>query len=168
MTDRQAALLNMTAGIVANYLQHNRIAPGDLPGLISLVHQALAVAGAPAAAAASPGEDVAVAKPTAAQIRKSITETHLISFEDGKPYRLLKRTLAVRGLTMAQYREKWGLPRDYPSTAPAYSARRSELAKARGFGTVGRVADVAQSGGDADIGAAPPEPAAAPIDETTL
>lgn len=76
----------------------------------------------------------ALDKPTKAQIKASITDDALISFEDGKPYKMLKRSLSLRGMTMAYYREKWGLPDDYPSVAPAYSARRSELAKANGLG----------------------------------
>ena len=46
----------------------------------------------------------------------------------------LKRHLSARGLTPAQYREKWSLPVDYPMVAPNYSKARSELAKASGLG----------------------------------
>ncbi len=64
-----------------------------------------------------------------AEARKSITADALISFEDGRPYKILKRHLASRGLTPASYREKHGLPPDYPMVAPNYSAARSQLAK---------------------------------------
>ena len=77
-------------------------------------------------------------KLTAAQIRKSVTPDALISFEDGKPYKTLKRHLTTRGLTLAEYKTKWGLPTDYPTTAPSYSARRSEMAKSLGLGSGGR------------------------------
>ncbi len=73
-------------------------------------------------------------KATAAQIRASIRSDALISFEDGKPYKTLKRHVAGAGLTLAEYREKWGLPSDYPSVAPEYSARRSAMAKSAGLG----------------------------------
>ena len=66
--------------------------------------------------------------------KKSITANHLISMEDGRPYKSLKRHLTARGLTPAQYREKWSLPLDYPMVAPNYSKARSELAKAIGLG----------------------------------
>jgi predicted transcriptional regulator len=67
-------------------------------------------------------------------IKKSITPDYLISLEDGKRYKSLKRHLAGRGLTPEQYREKWGLPWDYPMVAPTYSAQRSELARSLGLG----------------------------------
>ena len=67
-------------------------------------------------------------------IKKSMSASHLISMEDGRPYKSLKRHLTARGLTPAQYREKWSLPLDYPMVAPNYSKARSELAKAIGLG----------------------------------
>jgi predicted transcriptional regulator len=67
-------------------------------------------------------------------IKKSVTPDAIYSLEDGKPYKSLKRHLAGRGLTPAEYRNKWGLPTDYPITAPNYAARRSELAKTMGLG----------------------------------
>ena len=71
-------------------------------------------------------------------IKKSVTDDYLISMEDGKQYQSLKRHLATRGLTPDQYRAKWGLPNDYPMVAPGYSARRSELAKNLGLGSIRR------------------------------
>jgi predicted transcriptional regulator len=133
-------MLEMTTDVVASYLQHNRLSTSDLPGLIGAVHSALAGIDAPAAVVVD-----AVTKRTSAQIRKSIADTHLICFEDGKPYKMLKRTLTKRGMTMADYREKWGLPKDYPATAPAYSASRSALAKAIGLGSKGQAAKAAVS-----------------------
>ena len=140
MNERAPTMLEMTTDVVASYLQHNRVTTNDLPGLIQAVHDSLAGMDAPAAVVAD-----AVAKPTPAQIRKSIADTHLICFEDGKPYKMLKRTLSKRGMTMADYREKWGLPKDYPSTAPAYSASRSVLAKAIGLGSRAQAAKAAIS-----------------------
>jgi predicted transcriptional regulator len=75
-----------------------------------------------------------------AEIRKSIGADSLISFEDGKAYKSLKRHLSSRGLTPADYRARNGLPADYPMVHPAYSARRSELAKSIGLGAKGRQA----------------------------
>src|SRR6478672_2994636 len=70
----------------------------------------------------------------AVPIRKLITPDRLIGLEDGRPYQSLKRHLAARGLTPEAYRAKWGLPPSYPMVAPNYAQRRSDLAKARGFG----------------------------------
>ena len=67
-------------------------------------------------------------KTTPAQIRASITHEALISFEDGKGYKTLKRHLTACGLTPETYRAKWGLPSNYPMVAPGYSERRSAIA----------------------------------------
>jgi predicted transcriptional regulator len=119
-----------TAEIVASYVEHNTVSAGDLPGLIRTVYGSLVGVAQPAA-----GEPVAttVAR-TRAQIRRSFTADAIISFEDGKPYRSMKRHLAKHGLTPQQYREKWGLPQDYPIVAASYSAVRSEMAKRLGLG----------------------------------
>src|SRR6202007_2140384 len=76
-------------------------------------------------------------KLTPSQIRKSITPDAIFSFEDSKPYKTLRRHLAVRGLTPEQYRDKWGLPKDYPMVAPAYSEARAAMARSIGLGARG-------------------------------
>jgi predicted transcriptional regulator len=83
-------------------------------------------------------ETMAPDRKSKAEIKKSIGDVALISFEDGKPYKSLKRHLGTRGLTPENYRTKWGLPSDYPMVHPAYSAQRSELARAIGLGSKGR------------------------------
>ena len=71
----------------------------------------------------------------AVPVKKSVTRDYLVSLEDGKKFKSLKRALATRyGLTPDEYRAKWGLPADYPMVAPGYSAARSELAKQIGLG----------------------------------
>jgi predicted transcriptional regulator len=117
----------LAAGIVAAYVQHNALPAADLPGLIASVHGALAGLAQPAAPVAEP-----LIPPV--PIRKTVTPDAIISLEDGKPYRTLKRHLAGRGLTPEQYRQKWGLPVDYPMVAANYAAQRSELAKTNGLG----------------------------------
>ena len=67
-------------------------------------------------------------------VRAAITPDALISFIDNKPYKTLKRHLSRHGLDMAGYRERYGLPKDYPSVAPNYSAARSAMAKKLGLG----------------------------------
>ncbi|GJD63770.1 MucR family transcriptional regulator [Methylobacterium frigidaeris] len=133
MSDHDANPLDFVAlagSIVSAYVAHNSVPAADLPGLIASVHGALAGLGAPAAP-----EPVKLEPPV--PIRKTVTPDHIISLEDGKPYRTLKRHLAGRGLTPEQYREKWGLPRDYPMVAANYAAQRSELAKNSGLGRKG-------------------------------
>ncbi|MBO9543399.1 MucR family transcriptional regulator [Caulobacter sp.] len=129
----KATLIELTAEIVANYVANNVTPVSELPALIRATHDALAGIGAPPAPTVE-----AVSKATPAQIRKSITPEALISFEDGKPYKTLKRHLTTHGMTVAEYKAKWGLPNDYPTTAPAYSEARSQMAKALGLGQGGR------------------------------
>lgn len=73
-------------------------------------------------------------KATPKQIKDSVKPDGLVSFEDGKTYKSLKRHLTRRGLTPDEYRAKWGLPADYAMVSAEYSERRSELAKANGLG----------------------------------
>jgi predicted transcriptional regulator len=121
--------LRLAAEIVAAFVENNRLPASELPGLLTSVHRALETVGE---APETRGE---TSKPTAAQIRRSIRPDALVSFLDGKPYKQLKRHLGTHGLTPAEYRLRFGLPADYPMTAPDYSARRSELAKAAGLGS---------------------------------
>lgn len=132
--DGETDYLNLTAEIVTAYVSHNRIEGAALPGFIAAVHASLSVASAPVVVEAVE----TVARPTAAQIKKSITRDFLISFEDGKPYKSMKRSLSLKGLTPQEYREKWGLPDDYPMVSPAYAEARSALAKNMGLGVGGR------------------------------
>ena len=122
-------LAEMTVEIVAAYVAGNHLQAADLPALISRVHAAVSSLGK----SAEPGEPT-VEKVTPAQIRKSITPDALISFEDGRPYKALRRHLTTRGLTPEAYRAKWGLPVDYPMTAASYSETRSAISKAIGLG----------------------------------
>ncbi|MCJ2133010.1 MucR family transcriptional regulator [Methylobacterium sp. J-026] len=121
--------LELTADIVSAYVSKNSVRPADMAELITSTHAALTGLGNVGALAAPTTE-----KLTAAQIRKSITPDALISFIDGKPYKTLKRHLTGAGMTIEQYREHFGLPRDYPSTAASYSAQRSALAHSFGLG----------------------------------
>ena len=120
--------LELTADLVSAYVSHNALPASDLPSLIDAVHAALSQVSS--GKAEQPTEKPKPPIP----IRKSITPDHLISLEDGKPYRSLARHLAKRGLTPDAYRQKWGLPPTYPMVAPNYSKRRSELARALGLG----------------------------------
>jgi predicted transcriptional regulator len=120
-------VVELTASVVSAYVSNNSISSFDLPGLIASVHASIAGLSAPAVAQAPE-----LVPPVS--IKKSITPDYLISLEDGKRYKSLKRHLSGRGLTPDEYRAKWGLQRDYPMVAPNYAAQRSELAKSMGLG----------------------------------
>jgi predicted transcriptional regulator len=121
----------LTAEIVSAYVAKNALRAADIPDLIASVHRALQGLNAPQQVEPEKREPPV-------PIRKSITPDHLISLEDGRRYKSLKRHLAGRGLTPQAYREKWGLPRDYPMVAPNYAKQRSELAKSLGLGQIRR------------------------------
>jgi len=123
--------IELTADIVSAYVSNNSIPASELANLLASVHTA--VSGLAAGGTNKAAED-AVEKPTPAQIKKSITPDALISFEDGKPYKTLRRHLTLRGLSPEAYRAKHGLPTDYPMTSASYSAQRSELARSLGLG----------------------------------
>lgn len=126
-----ADIINLTIEIIAAYVTRNTLPARDLPELITSVHAALAGLGSSAPASAA---EERVEKPTPAQIRKSITPDAIVSFIDGKAYQTLKRHIGANGLDPQSYRERYGLPDDYPMIAPNYAARRSDLAKSLGFG----------------------------------
>lgn len=121
-------LIALTADIAAGFVTNNRIAIGDIGGMIASVHSALAGLGQPPAPAA-PDYVPAVT------LRKSLADpTRIISMIDGKSYALLKRHLTTQGLTPAEYRARYNLPADYPMTAPAYSEMRKAMAVKIGLG----------------------------------
>lgn len=142
----------LTAGLVSAYVANNPVPAPELAALITSTHAALTGLGNTGAPATLPAE-----KLTPAQVRKSITHEALISFEDGKRYKTLKRHLTSLGLTPETYRVKWGLPSDYPMVAASYSETRAAVARGIGLGRYGRVAArVAVAGAEKSKGAARP------------
>ena len=132
MADDSSELTALTADIVSAYVTNNEVAVADLASLIASVYTALGSTGVPE----EPSQpDRRVDK---AAIRKSMSEDYLTSFEDGRKYKSLKRHLTAAGLTPDEYRAKFGLGKNYPMVAPAYSAHRSSLAKSAGLGRKGR------------------------------
>ncbi len=139
-------LIELAGDIVAAYVSNNSVRPADLPDLIRTVHAALN--GLASGSTPVPAE-AEVEKPTAAQIRKSVTPDGIVSFLDGKTYKTLKRHLGTHGLDPQGYRQRFGLSADYPMVAPSYAAQRSALAKSIGLG---RVADRGQDEQSKDKG----------------
>lgn len=128
--DTKPTLIELASQIVAAYVGRNTVEQTDLPKLINTVHQALEQAASGTAA-----KDEAPEMKPAVNVRKSVTPDYLICLEDGKKFKSLKRHLRTHfNLTPEQYREKWGLPADYPMVAPNYATSRSRLAKDMGLG----------------------------------
>lgn len=126
---RSSELLALTTDIVASHVSNNTVAIADLPSLIQQVYAALSGLGTmPAPATVRPQPAV--------PIKKSVMPEHIVCLEDGKKLKMLKRHLKTRyNMTPEEYRERWGLPSDYPMVAPAYAQQRSDLAKKIGLGT---------------------------------
>lgn len=119
----------LTTRVVAAYLQNNALPRSEIAGLITGVHAALAEA------EQGPAEAVAEAPTPAVSVKKSVTPDAIICLDCGKACKMLKRHLATgHGLTINEYRAKWGLPRDYPMTAANYAQQRSEMAVRIGLG----------------------------------
>ena len=121
-------LLELTTDLLAAYVSNNTIAPDTLPELIKTVYNALEQTTQP--------EMEVVERPIPAiAINKSVSDDCIICLEDGQSYKSLKRHLRTRhDMTPKAYREKWGLPADYPMVALNYSKQRSHLAKRTGLG----------------------------------
>jgi predicted transcriptional regulator len=124
----QALLIALTADIVSAYVGNNAVPPASLPDLIQSVNSSLAKI-------QQPVEPETPVQAPAVNPKRSVFPDYIISLEDWKKFKSLKRHLRVHyGLTPDAYREKWGLPRDYPMVAPNYAAQRSALAKSSGLG----------------------------------
>jgi predicted transcriptional regulator len=121
-------LLGLTAQIVAAHVSHNALSADAVVELIGEVYRTLTAIGREAPQA----EKLVPAVP----LKKSIFPDHLVCLEDGKKLKMLKRHLKTAyDMSPEQYRERWGLPADYPMVAPNYARHRSSLAKKIGLGT---------------------------------
>ncbi|MFC7734776.1 MucR family transcriptional regulator [Roseomonas sp. GCM10028921] len=126
----EGSVLGLTAQIVAAHVSNNPVPVSELSGLIENVHRTLAGLGRPVEVAPPSRPEPAVS------VKRSVTPEYLVCLEDGKKLKMLKRHLKTAyNMTPEQYRERWGLPPDYPMVAPAYASHRSSLAKKIGLGT---------------------------------
>ncbi len=126
--------ISLTAQIVTAAVATGNVASEAIPDLISTVHASLLHTDQGGTAPSPTAAPVQAVMKSPAEVRKSITPDFLISFEDGKPYKTLRRHLTMRGITPEQYRAKHGLAVDYPLVSANYSAARSKLAKDLGLG----------------------------------
>jgi predicted transcriptional regulator len=125
------SVLGLTAQIVSAHVSNNSVSPDALPSLIQEVFKTLSGVGKDPVLPERPQPAVA--------IKKSVLPEHIICLEDGKKLKMLKRHLKTSyNMTPEQYRERWGLPPDYPMVAPNYAKHRSSLAKKIGLGTKSR------------------------------
>ena len=125
----ESSYIQLTANIVSAYVSNNTVPSAEIPNLIGQIHAALLRVST--GRVEPPSEP---AKP-AVSVKKSMTPDYLVCLEDGKRFKSLKRHLRTQyNMTPEQYRDKWGLPADYPMVAPNYAEARSQLAKQMGLG----------------------------------
>ena len=123
------SFIDLTANIVSAYLRNNPTPAAEIPNLISQIHAALL--------RVSSGRSETLPEPAkpAVSVKKSVNPDYLVCLEDGKRFKSLKRHLRTQyNMTPEQYRDKWGLPPEYPMVAPNYAVARSQLAKKMGLG----------------------------------
>lgn len=122
-------LLALTADIVSAHVSNNTVPQSDIGGLIEQVFRTLSNLGH--------GVSMSADRPQpAVPIKKSVTPEFIVCLEDGKKLKMLKRHLKTAyNMSPEEYRERWGLPADYPMVAPLYAKQRSRLAKDIGLGT---------------------------------
>lgn len=126
----QDTLLPLTADVVSAYVSNNPVPVGQLTELIASIHNSLS-----SLSGNGNGANETEPQKPAVPIKKSVTPDFIISLEDGKRFKSLKRHLQTSyGMTPAEYRAKWSLPSDYPMVAPNYATARSQLAKKMGLG----------------------------------
>ncbi len=125
-------LLALTTEIVSSHVANNTVPQSDIPGLIEQVYRTLSNLGG--------GMPLSADRPQpAVPVKKSVTPEYIVCLEDGKKLKMLKRHLKTAyDMTPEEYRERWGLPTDYPMVAPSYAKQRSRLAKDIGLGTKGK------------------------------
>ena len=124
-----SSFIQLTANIVSAFVSNNTVASAEIPSLIGQVYSALMRVSS--GQVASPAEPLKPAVP----VKRSVSAEYIVCLEDGKKFKSLKRHLRTQyDMTPEQYRDKWGLPPDYPMVAPNYAAARSQLAKQMGLG----------------------------------
>jgi predicted transcriptional regulator len=122
-------LLTLTTDIVSAHVANNTVAQNDLPSLIETVFRTLSGLGGNMPVSADRPQPVV-------PVKKSVTPEYIVCLEDGKKLKMLKRHLKTAyDMSPEEYRERWGLPADYPMVAPNYAKQRSRLAKDIGLGT---------------------------------
>lgn len=128
-TAERDEIVELAAEIVSAYVSNNTVVSTELPNVINDVYDALT------RAAARGGQPTKEELKPAVPVKKSVAADHIVCLEDGKKFKSLKRHLRTHyNLTPEEYRDKWGLPHDYPMVAPNYAAARSALAKKMGLG----------------------------------
>lgn len=140
LADPDSEILSYTTEVVSAYVSNNAVQCSELSDLIRKVHRTFATLHETSHLEDRPEPAVAV--------KNSVKPDYIVCLEDGKKLKMLKRHLnSAYGMSPEVYRERWGLPADYPMVAPNYAKRRSALAKKIGLGTRDAGTQPAKKGG---------------------
>ena len=155
-------LMAQVTQVITAYLSHNTVAPAEVRGVVRDIFEQYAEMATPKP---TPRPEAEAAKPVpAVPVRRSIRPDYLICLEDGSKRATLTRYLRTRyDMTPDEYRRKWGLPADYPMTAPSIRARNSERAKQHGFGRLRGSNGQDQQPAPAEAAAPAPPPSPEPV-----
>lgn len=135
-TELDTSLVELATELTVAWLgnANNRINADDVPAFLQTMHDTIASLSSGGTVKSDAG-DAAKDYTPAVSARKSLASPDvIISMIDGKPYKTLRRHLATHGMTPEEYRERYGLKKDYPMVAPTYSAARQAMAKKIGLG----------------------------------
>lgn len=129
-TENNTALeTQLSAEILTAYLSKNPVSAEQLPSLIKSVFDSVS------SLTNGEAETASQKKKPAVPVNRSLHDDYIICLEDGKQFKSLKRHLSSHyQMSPEEYREKWGLPYDYPMVAPNYAKKRSQLARDLGLG----------------------------------
>lgn len=132
MSDNKEELLVLASDIASAYFSNNTVDVQNIPNVIHTIYKSLNDL--------DKADGMMLDRPQpAVPIKKSVTPDYIVCLEDGKKLKMLKRHLKTAyDMSPDDYRERWGLPADYPMVAPNYAQKRSRLAKDIGLGVKGR------------------------------
>lgn len=136
MTDTvtHSDLIASASRITAAYISYKKTTIDEIPSVVNQIYQALNEV-----CSSSYNYKASLSRVPAVPIEESVHEDYIVCLEDGKKLQMLKRHLSsVYGMSLEQYKERWGLPFDYPVVSPSYARRRSSIAKNTGLGKTGR------------------------------
>jgi predicted transcriptional regulator len=130
------AIRDLAAQIAAGFAP-NAESPDEVLDLLQQSYQKLnAMGGAEEAEAATAGTETGAQKmEPVMEPQKAIGQDRITCLVCGKAFKTLKRHLSQKhDMSPADYREAFGLSKDYPLVAPGYSQYRANKAKELGLG----------------------------------
>jgi predicted transcriptional regulator len=136
-------ILRMAAEVVVSHASMSELSTQELVDEIKEIYNVLASleGGEVISETMAPGNapEAELAKKPPIPLKEIVTQKHVVCLECGKKMKTLKAHIKKgHGLTPKEYFKRFGLdPKKYPLVCKEYSAKRSQMAKARGFGQGG-------------------------------